>query len=247
MRDLVVAKLRAQVPGARIIHELPLRYSSNRIDIAAVAEAEIVSVEIKSSRDVADRLEAQLRGFAPISSRLIVALAPRWNEDLPPQRLPLPPRRGRPGGSAGFITVPQYTAAQEAIRRVRDDHPPHIEVWTVSAEAGTVETSWSPAWSQRSHVWPARLLNILHVAELEAIAFRHRLAPGGERHDKLVDACVRHLTTEQALRAACAMLRARAAFAAESDPPIPLPPEAYPPAGLPPPLRQPELRAEAAL
>ena len=31
-------------------------YSSNRIDLAAVTETEIVSVEIKSSRDVLDRL-----------------------------------------------------------------------------------------------------------------------------------------------------------------------------------------------
>ena len=83
MRALIVPELRKRYPSARIIHELPLRYSTNRIDLAAVTEDEIVTVEIKSSRDVVDRLERQLREFAPISSRLICALAPKWNEKLP--------------------------------------------------------------------------------------------------------------------------------------------------------------------
>ena len=52
MRDLVVPELRRRWPTARIIHELPTRYSSNRIDLAAVTESAIIGVEIKSSRDV---------------------------------------------------------------------------------------------------------------------------------------------------------------------------------------------------
>ena len=83
MRDLVVAELRRRWRSAQIIHELPLRYSAKRIDLAAITDAEIISVEIKSSRDVVDRLEAQVRAFLPISTRVIVALAPKWNEKLP--------------------------------------------------------------------------------------------------------------------------------------------------------------------
>jgi hypothetical protein len=80
MRALIVPELRKRYPSARIIHELPLRYSSNRIDLAAVTETEIISVEIKSSRDSLDRLEGQLRAFQPISARIITALAPKMTD-----------------------------------------------------------------------------------------------------------------------------------------------------------------------
>lgn len=75
IRARVATELRRLYPDARIIHELPLRYSSNRIDVAAVRPSAIISAEIKSSRDVIDRLEAQLRAFQPVSYRLIVATA----------------------------------------------------------------------------------------------------------------------------------------------------------------------------
>lgn len=77
MRALVVPKLRQLWPDARIIHELPLRYSTRRIDLAAVTPDALVSVEIKSSRDDTSRLEAQMRGFAPVSDFMICAVAPK--------------------------------------------------------------------------------------------------------------------------------------------------------------------------
>jgi hypothetical protein len=88
MRALVVPKLRARWPEARIIHELPLRYSKRRIDLAAVTPTEIIAVEIKSSRDVMDRLEAQIRAFLPVSQLVMVCLAPVWNEQLPVREEP---------------------------------------------------------------------------------------------------------------------------------------------------------------
>ena len=39
MRALIVPELRKRYPSGRIIHELPLRYSTSRIDLAAVTEA----------------------------------------------------------------------------------------------------------------------------------------------------------------------------------------------------------------
>ena len=50
MRALIVPELRKRWPAARIVHELPLRYSTRRIDLAAITETEIISVEIKSSK-----------------------------------------------------------------------------------------------------------------------------------------------------------------------------------------------------
>lgn len=84
MRVIVEQHLRQRWPGARIIHEFPLRYSSRSLDMAAILPSEIIAVEIKSSKDVIDRLENQLRAFAPICTRIMVALAPKWNEKLAP-------------------------------------------------------------------------------------------------------------------------------------------------------------------
>lgn len=208
MRKIVVPELRRRWPSARIIHELPLRYSTNRVDLAAVTTTEIISVEIKSSKDVSDRLEAQLRAFVPISSRVIVALAPIWNEELP---------------NEVFVTKQAYkayrrrfTEAQQIIENVGE---PSIETWTVDAARETIEVTREGYYTCRP--WLARMLDVLHVAELVEIAGRHRCWQGGRpTHAQLVDACVSLMTGREITAAVCGALRARDAFGAASDPPI---------------------------
>jgi len=211
MRALCAAKLRELWPTARIIHELPTRYAQNRIDLAAVTETELVALEIKSSRDVADRLEAQLRAFAPVSHLLIVALAPKWNEDLPWREVVRTLEGRRYVGSQ-----PQYTAAQAAIQRVG---PGGVWTWTVDAEVGTLTCGYKPVHS--SQPWPRRMLDILHRDELVAIASAHRIAEPNRRttHFNLAEACAELMNGREVDRAVCAALRARAAFARESDAP----------------------------
>lgn len=206
MRALVVPELRKRWPGARIIHELPLRYSTNRIDLAAVTETEIVSVEIKSSRDVMDRLEQQLRAFQPISARTIAALAPRWNEKLPMIEKKF-------AGGTSFTA--QYTETQGIIRRVGG-----VETWTVDAVAGKIEvTETGPYRSNKP--WLAQMLDMLHVAELIDIADRHQIAKSKRPvHFNLVSDLVDLLQGREIVRAVCAALRARNAFDKMSDPPI---------------------------
>src|SRR3990167_6932001 len=206
MRALIVPELRKRWPGSRIIHELPLRYSSNRIDLAAVLPTAIVSVEIKSSKDVAARLEAQVRAFLPVSSCVIVALAPKWNEKLPYKEIKY---------KYGTGSVPQYTEAQETLRRIGASG---IEAWTVCAEAGSIEVT-SKAYHQ-SHPWPWHMLHMLHVAELVEIAGQHRIWQGKRPvHLNLVNACADLMTGREIIAAVCGALRARDAFAKESDPP----------------------------
>lgn len=208
MRELIVPKLRARWPGARIIHELPLRYSSNRIDLAAVTETQIISVEIKSSHDVIDRLEAQLRGFLPISARLIVALAPKWNEKLAPIITKTPTCT-----SYRF----QRTQTQEIIERVGNRA---IEVWTVDAAGGTIDVTDSGSYRGRA-VRPYEMLHLLHVEELVEIATKHRCWSGKRpRHFDLVEACTDLMTGREVKKAVCAALRARDAFAEGTDAPI---------------------------
>ena len=118
MRAIMAQHLRDMYPSARIIHELPLRYSSRRIDLAAVTRAGIVAVEIKSSRDTPERLEAQLRGFGPIVTKLIVALAPKWL--APP---PVKTRVVRSGPQKGTtITSIPYAPVLASIRELGFDH-----------------------------------------------------------------------------------------------------------------------------
>lgn len=207
MRALVVPELRKRWPSARIIHELPLRYSTNRIDLAAVTETEIVTVEIKSSRDVMDRLEAQLRAFQPISSRIIAALAPRWNEKLPGVRFE------HPSGGIGYRE--QYTETQEIIRRIGG-----VETWTVDASAGAI-TEMDGDYYRPRKPWLAQMLHMLHVAELVDLANQHRIAlPRRPVHESVLCDLVDLLQGREVVRGVCAALRARNAFDKASDPPI---------------------------
>lgn len=210
MRALIVPRLRTMYPSARIIHELPVRYSTNRIDLAAVTPREIVSVEIKSSKDVADRLEAQLRAFLPVSSLLWVALAPKWNE-----KLPMTETRNEARGYTSYTL--QFTPAQEAIRRVRQYG---IGVWTVDANSGLVKET-DAALPVHPQPWTAAMLDMLHVAELCEVAARHRICLGRRpNHKQCVEACVEVLTGREIIAAVCAAIRARDAFDKASDPPI---------------------------
>lgn len=213
MRDLIVPELRKRWPSARIVHEFPLRYSTNRIDLAAITKDEIISVEIKSSRDVADRLEAQVRAFLPISSQVIVALAPKWNEQLENEKREVKAGKGYPAYTA---YIQQRTEAQAILHRIGD---PSIETWTVDVEASAIEVTSSGYHRQRP--WLARMLYILHVSELTEIAAQHRCWHGKRPvHLNLVDACTELMTGREIVAAVCGALRARDAFVEGSDPPI---------------------------
>lgn len=208
MRELIVPRLRARWPSARIIHELPVRYSTNRIDLAAVTETDIIAVEIKSSKDVADRLEAQLRAFLPVASRMIVALAPCWNEKLP--------AKVETTGPYTRYVHPE-TEVQAIISRACGSL---AETWTVDADAGSIEVTRD--FHRDNWPWTFQLLHILHVSELVAIASRHRCWQGKRPvHLDLVKACAEFMTGGEVRRAVCAALRARPAFGAASDQPIP--------------------------
>lgn len=207
MRGLIVPELRKRYPASRIIHELPLRYSSNRIDLAAVTEREIVAVEIKSSRDVIDRLEAQLRAFAPISSRIIVALAPKWNERLPVKIT------HRPGS---ISHEPQFTETQQLIRSIGCSW---LETWTVDAAAGSIEPT-QESW-RANLPWTAEMLHMLHVEELIDIAHRRRISVAKRAtHREIYEECFGLLTGQEIVSDVCRALRARDAFADGTDAPI---------------------------
>lgn len=181
MRDLIIPVLRERCRGARIVHELPLRYSTRRIDLAAISPTEIVAVEIKSSRDVPARLEAQLRGFLPISGLVIAALAPKW------------------------IACPEVRSIMD---RIADNH---LDTWTVCAGTGRVEpgSRWLYRSGASHRPWSLRMLEILHVAELARVAVDHGLGVRSS-HARYVTMCHDAMRGPEIVRAVCAALRARA-------------------------------------
>lgn len=211
MRELIAPVLRGHWPEARIIHELPLRYSERRIDMAAVTRTDIFAVEIKSSRDVLVRLEQQLHRFAPICSAIFVALAPCHCDN---------------GGKIDFAAAPRRKTRTEKLRAseiVREANRGYdrIETWTVDAGAGVVDRgSYWPNY--RARPWPAQMLQMLHRAELLQIAGRRRLLASerGATHDYLVELCNNRLTSLEIRADVCAALRARDAFDKASDAPI---------------------------
>lgn len=75
IRDAVVARIREHRPNARIIHEINVSsYGPNRIDLIAVDRAEIIAVEIKSSKDKLDRLAAQMEAMKGVAHHAVAAL-----------------------------------------------------------------------------------------------------------------------------------------------------------------------------
>jgi hypothetical protein len=196
MRRLIEPVLRRRWPTGRIVHELPLRYSEKRIDMATVTEREIIAVEIKSSRDTMSRLRGQIEGFLPVSARVIVALAPKWNVELPMKWS----GDGRQGWS-------QYTEAQQIIRDL-NRYP--IETWTVCHEAERV-TETEGQWHRDSVPWSYKMLDLLWVSELRAAVMAHAvpISPALP-HDALVRACCDAMTGHEVVRAVCGALRARA-------------------------------------
>lgn len=75
IRDAVVARIRERRANARIIHEINVStYGPNRIDLIAVDHAEIIAVEIKSSKDKLDRLDAQIKAMKACAHHSVAAL-----------------------------------------------------------------------------------------------------------------------------------------------------------------------------
>lgn len=86
MRRAVEAWGRARLPGCRVMHELAV--NACRIDLAFVAECDLIGVEIKSSRDTLDRLERQMEEYNFCLPEVWLAVAPKysWAERAGPNK-----------------------------------------------------------------------------------------------------------------------------------------------------------------
>lgn len=80
MRDLATKWGRARWPGCRVVHELVV--NECRIDMAFIQKDHIAGLELKSSRDVLDRLENQVKTFSAVLPELWVGIAPKWCDEV---------------------------------------------------------------------------------------------------------------------------------------------------------------------
>lgn len=78
IRTAVVDRLRILRPQARILHEINTRENGNRIDVLAVSPDEIVTVEVKSSKDKLERLPSQILAMRGCSHHTVAAIHERF-------------------------------------------------------------------------------------------------------------------------------------------------------------------------
>ncbi len=117
MRDAVIAWGRAKWPNARVIHELQI--GGCRSDLAFVLPDNLIVVEIKSSRDVMDRFENQMRQYTRHVPEIWIAFAPKWFEHV---------KRHAPHG-VGWLQVADGKIEETFVfsERYSSDRPAHMD------------------------------------------------------------------------------------------------------------------------
>lgn len=196
IRDAVVARIRKQRPGARIIHEINSCLGGNRIDVLAVDREEIIAVEVKSAKDKIDRLPAQVKAMKGVAHYVIAALhakflvPAKWAEG----RVEAPPE-------AKGATVWAYPEA--------------------GADAGRTYgcAAWEPLQTMIGRTLPADALRMLWRDELYHLCGALRVSVGRRATTGEMARCLRwHCTGKELTRGVCTMLRARGCV--EADPEI---------------------------
>jgi hypothetical protein len=76
MRDAVERWGRLRWPDARVVHELVT--SQCRIDMAFIRPSDLIGVEIKSDKDVLDRLDIQIKTFRDHIPEVWIMTGPKW-------------------------------------------------------------------------------------------------------------------------------------------------------------------------
>ena len=197
IRDAVVAKIRACLPDARVIHELNAFGSgSNRIDVAAVTRDKLFAFEIKSEKDTLKRWPDQKRVFEACSHFLILA-AHRCHFELTTE-----------------YSEPAFKWPHDVWGRGVWMYPDP----TCSAPYPTSEYAWElPRYNgMEPHAY--RFLETLWAAELKAIASRLNIDAGKRptRHDLIVS-ITRLASGREIAEGVCEMLRRRSFAEADKE------------------------------
>lgn len=213
IRNAVVSRLRALMPGVRIVHELNVAgQGTNRIDVAAIGTEHIVAVEIKSRKDVLKRLEEQWKAFNEVSHFVIVAAHekhfadfrdPYWRDDVPAER---------------HLNHPLFFGRRFSYRA-------HVWRYPKPEKSDFVHGRNDDAWSfdrfgDLSRIPRATsMLEMLWAAELQAECWRHRISCSSRStRPTMIRDLAWNLSGKEVTHAVCRQLRQRAF--AEADAPI---------------------------
>jgi len=198
IRVEVVARLRAILPGCRIINEVNVESFGNRIDVLAVGDTRLIAVEIKSERDKLDRLQDQVAAMRRITNEVFVAVHEKFLKPLGPD--------GRYG------VVPPNDAAHAVTwaypRLARDGH----------VECG-VEWFERDRWQKLTIGLPPGAIGMLWREELQSVC--RSLGERGVSKltmNECIDRIRWAMTGEQITKLICATLRSRKCV--EADEPM---------------------------
>lgn len=209
IRTAVVERLRELRPNSRIIHEINVCELGNRVDVLAVGDAEIIAVEIKSSKDNLDRLPAQAEAMNGSAHFVIAALHEKFLVEQKTNEWAAHYERGgefylrKPPKVAG---VRNYWIFPEVRRATSSSGYDHMSPW--------VEI---PCHVERP--LPEGALDMLWRAELYELCGRLGISVARKATmDVMIDALRWYANGGELTRGICTMLRARKCI--EADPPI---------------------------
>lgn len=184
IRDAVAARLRRELPSARIIHELPV--GGSRADLAAVEPSRVLLFEIKSEKDVLDRLSTQMRDYCRAAHATVLVAHRKWFDQTP-----------YANGHARLVW-------------------PHEIDWRCAIWAypepddAFLTHHWRLPLTGLVQPHASSLLFLLWRDELMEEAVRHRIAFGRrERVSDLVHLMAWHMTGREIAEAVCRQLRWR--------------------------------------
>lgn len=212
IRSAVVERIRKHRPNARIIHEINVStYGPNRIDLIAVDVAEIIAVEIKSSKDKLDRLEAQVNSMKGAAHHVIAAIHEKF---LVEQVTHVDARHyGREG--------------RFYLRTLPDKWDYAVEAWVFPEVRRCLEPTWQhdslAKWqfpqAKLETPLPAAAIDLLWRDELFALCGALRVSATARTNmTDMVRSLRWHCTGKELTRGICAMLRSRKCV--EADPEI---------------------------
>lgn len=200
LREKAVDELRRVWPGARVVHELMMEQGGNRLDLAAITGDHLAIVEIKSERDVFDRLRAQLRSALPVARTVWLVIAAKHRTRVELMQEPTLP------GSKKWIE--REVRGRKYTQQVSEPNPDYIEelrhCWIFVEDGDGLQRLHQP-YHRYDDLDPRALLWMLHAAELQAITSLGSRATRKtmQRH------ALEHLTGRQIRRAVYGALRTR--------------------------------------
>lgn len=221
IRAKVEARLRAEFPDARIIHELNVEQLGIRLDLAAVRPGAITLVEIKSERDVLKRLKSQLQAALKITGDVRVYLAEKH-------------RAAITAAEDSYLRGPDGKHVKEEVPSKRGQawrflaNPDHVAELLRVRVLFETDTGFDPHRDMHSSWWPRQVLE--HVADpraqlemLWAEELRATLAnvligaPPRASRGVCKRLALEHMTGRQIRMAVCAALRSRPFARADAE------------------------------